>query len=211
MRNVTIKQLRLLRAAAQGGSLAAAAEECHVTPSAVTMQMHQLEALVGLPLIERHGRRLTLTAAGREVFAAAERIETVLADCTAGLAALKTLASGRVTVGVVSTAKYFAPQMLAAFARAHPGVDIELIVGNREDTIAAFQSGRFDVAIMGRPPEGIRVESALIGEAAFYLAARDRQANYSDARGRLRYALVGGKVPCRTWHRAAHRNGDRVK
>jgi len=153
MRNVTIKQLRLLRAAAHGGSLAAAAEECHVTPSAVTMQMHQLEAVVGLPLIERHGRRLTLTAAGREVFAAAERIEAVLADCTAGLAALKTLASGRVTVGVVSTAKYFAPQMLATFARAHPDVDMELIIGNREDTIAAFQSGRFDVAIMGRPPE----------------------------------------------------------
>jgi len=164
MRNVTIKQLRLLRAAAHGGSLAAAAEECHVTPSAVTMQMHQLEAVVGLPLIERHGRRLTLTAAGREVFAAAERIETVLADCTAGLAALKTLASGRVTVGVVSTAKYFAPQMLAAFARAHPDVDMELIIGNREDTIAAFQSGRFDVAIMGRPPEGVQVESALIGD-----------------------------------------------
>jgi LysR family transcriptional regulator, low CO2-responsive transcriptional regulator len=65
---------------------------------------------------------------------------------------------------VVSTAKYFAPQMLAAFARAHPGVDMELIIGNREDTIAAFQSGRFDVAIMGRPPEGVRVESALIGD-----------------------------------------------
>lgn len=130
--------------------------------SAVTMQMHQLEALVGLPLIERHGRRFTLTVAGREVFAAAERIEAVLADCTAGLAALKTLANGRVTVGVVSTSKYFAPQMLAAFARAHPGVEMELIIGNREDTIAAFQSGRFDVAIMGRPPEGVRVESARI-------------------------------------------------
>ena len=163
MQNITIKQLRLLCAAARGGSLAAAAQECHVTPSAVTMQMHQLEAVVGLPLIERNGRRFTLTAAGREVLAAAERIETVLADCAAGLAGLKALASGRVTVGVVSTAKYFAPQMLAVFARAHPGIDMELIIGNREDTIAAFESGRFDVAIMGRPPEGIEVESAVIG------------------------------------------------
>jgi DNA-binding transcriptional LysR family regulator len=164
MRNVTIKQLRLLSAAAHGGSLAAAAEECHVTPSAVTMQMHQLEAIVGLPLIERNGRRFTLTAAGREVFAAAERIEAVLADCTAGIAGLKALASGRVTVGVVSTAKYFAPQMLAAFARAHPGIDMELIIGNREDTIAAFERGRFDVAIMGRPPERIEIKSAIIGD-----------------------------------------------
>jgi DNA-binding transcriptional LysR family regulator len=161
---VTIKQLRLLRAAALRGSFAGAAEECHLTPSAVTMQMHQLEAVVGLPLVERNGRRFKLTAAGREMLAAAERIESVLADCTAGLAALKTLESGRVTVGVVSTAKYFAPQMLAAFTRGHPGIDIELVIGNREDTIAAFRSGRFDVAIMGRPPEGIHVESAVIGE-----------------------------------------------
>jgi LysR family transcriptional regulator, low CO2-responsive transcriptional regulator len=164
MRNVTVKQLRLLGAAVRGGSFAAAAEACHVTPPAVTMQMQQLEAAAGLPLFDRDGRGFALTAAGREVLSAAERIEAVLADCAAGIAALKTLASGRVTVGVVSTAKYCAPQMLAAFARTHPGIDIELVVGNREDTIAAFKSGRLDVAIMGRPPEGVEVESALIGD-----------------------------------------------
>ena len=164
MRHVTVKQLRLLTAAARGGSFTAAAEACHVTPPAVTMQMQQLEAEAGLPLFERNGRGFALTAAGREVLAAAERIELALADCAAGLAALKSLASGRVTVGVVSTAKYFAPQMLAAFARIHPGIDIELVIGNREDTIAAFKSGRLDVAIMGRPPEDVEVESALIGD-----------------------------------------------
>lgn len=164
MRNVTIKQLRLLAAAARGGSFAAAAEACHVTPPAVTMQMHQLEADAGLPLFERHGRGFALTGAGREVLTAAERIDAVLADCTAGLAALKSLETGRVAVGVVSTAKYFAPQMLAAFARAHPGIDIELVIGNREETIVAFKSGRLDVAVMGRPPEDVEVESVPIGD-----------------------------------------------
>ncbi len=163
MRNATVKQLRLLSAAARGGSFAAAAEACHVTPPAVTMQMHQLEAEAGLPLFERDRRGFVLTAAGREVLSAAERIEAVLSDCAAGIAALKSLAGGRVTVGVVSTAKYFAPQMLAAFARSHPGIDIEIVIGNRQDTIAAFESGRLDVAIMGRPPEGVEVESALMG------------------------------------------------
>ncbi len=164
MPDPTLKQLRLLTAAARGGSFAAAAEACRVTPPAVTMQMHQLEDAAGLPLFERDGRQFALTAAGRELLACAEKIEAVLADCAAGLAQLKSLASGRVTVGVVSTAKYFAPQMLAAFARSHPGIDIELIIGNREDTIAAFKAGRLDVAVMGRPPEGVEVESALIGE-----------------------------------------------
>ena len=108
MKNITIKQLRLLSAAVQGGSFASAAEACNVTPPAVTMQMRQLEREVGLPLFERNGRNLALTAAGREVLAAAERVETVLGDCAAGLATLKSLTGGRVTVGVVSTAKYFA-------------------------------------------------------------------------------------------------------
>ncbi len=164
MRNITVKQLRLLAAAARGGSFTAAAEACHVTPPAVTMQMRQLEDAVGLPLFDRDSRGLSLTAAGKEVLAAAERIDAALDDCAAGLAELKSLAGGRVAVGVVSTAKYFAPQMLAAFARTHPDIEIELLVGNREDTIAAFKDGRFDVAVMGRPPEGVEVESALIGE-----------------------------------------------
>lgn len=163
MRDITIKQLRLLIAAARGKSFAAAAEACHLTPPAVTMQMRQLETAAGLPLFDRHGRSFGLTAAGKELLASAERIDAVLADCAAGLAALESLASGRVTVGVVSTAKYFAPQMLAAFARVHPGIEIELVIGNREDTIAAFHSGRLDVAVMGRPPEDVEVESALIG------------------------------------------------
>jgi DNA-binding transcriptional LysR family regulator len=162
--NITVKQLRLLTAATRGGSFAAAATACHVTPPAVTMQMQQLEADVGLPLFERNGRAFRLTDAGREILACAETVEAALADCDAGLAAMKSLASGRVAVGVVSTAKYFAPQMLGAFARAHPGIDIELVIGNREDTIAAFKTGRLDVAVMGRPPEGVEVESALIGD-----------------------------------------------
>ena len=172
MRHLTLKQLRLLAAAARGGSFAAAAEACHVTPPAVTMQMQQLEDDVGLPLFERSGRALGLTEAGRELLTAADRIEAVIADCTAGIAGLKAVESGRVIVGVVSTAKYFAPQMLGAFARTHPGIDIELVVGNREETISEFKDGRYDIAVMGRPPEGVAVESTPIGDHPHVMVAR---------------------------------------
>lgn len=164
MRNTTLKQLRLLIAAARGGSFVAAAEACHLTPPAVTMQMRQLETEAGIALFEKHGRGLTLTEAGREVLAAAERIEAVLADLGAGLAAIKSLKAGRVTVGAVSTAKYFVPRMLAAFAKVHPDIEIELIIGNRSETLAAFADDRFDIAVMGRPPESVEVESTPIGD-----------------------------------------------
>lgn len=171
LRDITFKQFRLLDAAARGGSFAAAAQARHLTPSAVTMQMQQLENAAGIALFERHGRHIALTEAGREVLAAARRAEAVLADLDAGLAALKALKSGHVVVGAVSTAKYFIPRMLAAFARIHPEIEIKLIIGNRAETLAAFADGRFDIAVMGRPPEGVPVESMPIGPNPHVLIA----------------------------------------
>lgn len=163
MRNVTLKHLRLVESAARLGSFSAAADANHITPPAVTMQMRQLEQEVGLPLFDRDGRGLTPTAAGREVLLAARKVEAALAECRDALVALESLDAGRVTVGVVSTAKYFAPRMLAAFAKEHPKVELQLVVGNRRDIIAQFEAGALDLCVMGRPPETGEVESHLIG------------------------------------------------
>ena len=163
MRNITLKQLRLVRAAHEKGSYAAAAEATHVTPPAVTMQIKALEEEIGLPVFERDGPRLVPTAAGQELIDAARRIDAVLTDARESLEAMRRIEGGRVTVGVVSTAKYFAPRMLAAFARLHPKVELNLVVGNRSDVLGRFLAGEFDVAIMGRPPEDAPVESTSIG------------------------------------------------
>lgn len=164
MRNVTLKQLRMVAAAAAGRSFAAAAEALHVTPPAVTAQMKLLEEEVGLALFERDPTGLVPTAAGQEILDAARRIERVLHDARETIDAMRSPDGGRVTVGVVSTAKYFAPRLLAAFAREHPRVELELVVGNRSDVVARFEAGDFDLSIMGRPPETVALESAPIGE-----------------------------------------------
>ncbi len=163
MRNVTLKQLRMFRAAVEGRSFAAAAQATHVTPPAVTAQMKLLEEEVGLPLFERDAQGLTPTAAGREILDASRRLEKILDDARSSVEALRTPDGGRVTVGVVSTAKYFAPMLLAAFAREHPRVELELVVGNRSDIVSRFEAGDLDLTIMGRPPEDVPLESALIG------------------------------------------------
>jgi LysR family transcriptional regulator for metE and metH len=163
MRNVTLKHLRLASSAAKLGSFSAAAEANNITPPAVTMQMRQLEDEIGLPVFDRDARGLTPTAAGQEVLLAARRIEAVLAECREAVLALRTLDAGRVAVGVVSTAKYFAPRMLAAFSRNHPKVELQLVVGNRRDILEQFEDGLFDLCIMGRPPEAADVECDLLG------------------------------------------------
>jgi Transcriptional regulator len=72
--------------------------------------------------------------------------------------------SGRVAVGVVSTARYFAPTVLAAFRKERPKVDIDFIVGNRDETIQRLRNYEVDLAVMGRPPVEFEVEAKPIGK-----------------------------------------------
>jgi DNA-binding transcriptional LysR family regulator len=168
---ITLKQLRALDATLRTGTISAAAQELSVTPPAVTMQMRLLEEAAGLPLVERTKSGLRPTDAGRIVLDAAHRCEAALEACGESLQALKGAGGGRVAVGVVSTAKYFAPRALAAFARAHPEVEMRLSVGNRSETIEALRNYELDFAVMGRPPDGFAVERAVVGDHPHIIVA----------------------------------------
>ena len=163
MRHVTLRQLRTFAQVVRTGSFTGAAQALHLTPPAITIQMRELEERAGLPLIERTAAGVVPTEAGREVIQAAQRIEVALAGCSDALSALRGLEGGHVAIGVVSTAKYFAPAALGAFARAHPSVEIRLDVGNRAAIIAALEANTLDLALTGRPPEDLAVEKAPIG------------------------------------------------
>jgi len=163
-RDASLRRLRALRALVEHGTVTGAAAALHVSPPAVSLQLRLLEAEVGLPLTERGRDGLHVTDAGREVLAAIERIDLVLQDCAEALDAIGQGRGGRVVVAVISTAKYFAPRALAAFRKRRPGVDIRLLVGNRQDIIRALRNLEADLAIMGRPPEDVPHAKATIGE-----------------------------------------------
>jgi LysR family transcriptional regulator for metE and metH len=163
-RRTSLRQLRALGAVAGTGGLTAAAERLSLTPPAVAQQLKLLEdALGGVPLLERTPAGMRPTEAGREALVALGRIEAALADCAAAIEALRGIEGGRVAVGVTSTAKYFAPFALAAFQRAHAGVEMRLSVGNRQQVVAALEAFELDVAVMGYPPDHFPVERAVLG------------------------------------------------
>ncbi len=164
IRRLTLKQLRALAAVARTGTLSAAAQEAGVTPQAVALQLRLLEETLGLPLLERGGGVARATEAGREVVRAATRIEAELAGCVQAIQALQGMEAGSVSVGVVSTAKYFAPRALAAFSRAHPAVELRVSVGNRGEMLAGLGGFDLDFVVMGRPPEEAAMEMAVIGD-----------------------------------------------
>jgi len=164
MRNATLKQLRVLAAIAKSGKITCAAKDLGVTPPAVSLQLKLLEKSAGMPLFDRSSQGLRPTDAGSYMLETQARIASALAECDEGLQQLKRLGRGRVSIGIVSTTKYFAPLALAAFSRENPSIELELLVAHRDEIIGALSSLKLDMAIMGRPPNTIELERQVIGD-----------------------------------------------
>ncbi|WP_245398356.1 LysR family transcriptional regulator [Pelomicrobium methylotrophicum] len=157
MLHVTLRQLRVFESVARHLSFSRAAEELFLSQPAVSMQIKQLESLVGLPLFEQIGKKIYLTEAGKEVFHYSRAVAQQLSDMEHALNELKGLERGRLSIAVVSTANFFAPQLLARFVQQHPGVQVSLSVVNRETVLRQLAENEIDLAIMGLPPEGLDV------------------------------------------------------
>lgn len=158
-RHVSLRQLEVFEAIARLGSFNRAAQTLHVTQPTVSMQIRKLSEAVGLPLFEQVGKRIYLTDAGRslyescgEIFGSLERFELDAAE-------MKGLTQGRLRLGVVTTAKYFAPRLLGGFCDRYPGVEASLEVTNRERVLERLQANRDDLYIFGQPPAGVDVEA----------------------------------------------------
>ncbi|MCW9043741.1 MAG: LysR family transcriptional regulator [Pseudopelagicola sp.] len=149
----TVQQLRLFEAVARHGSITRAAQEVNLTQPTVSMQVKALEGKVGMALTEQVGKALHLTHAGEEVAATARDVLGRLADMEAALSDLQSEVAGPVSVAVVSTARYFLPQLLGRFKRAYPKVEPRLQITNRETILERMAENRDDLYIMGQPPQ----------------------------------------------------------
>jgi DNA-binding transcriptional LysR family regulator len=153
MRNATLRQLRVFAAAARHQSFSKAADELHLSPPAVSMQIRELEEQVGLPLFDRSGRQVALTVTGEYLLVYVRKVLATLKDAEDAIARFRGLETGRVSIGMVSTAKYFVPRLLAQFRQEHPAIEVKLAVGgNREQLVTLLRANEVDLAIMGRPP-----------------------------------------------------------
>jgi DNA-binding transcriptional LysR family regulator len=156
LQHVTLRQLRVWSLVAEHLSFSRAARELHLTQPAISIQVKQLQQSAGVALYEQIGKKLYLTDAGRELARYAAGVSELLREAEEALALHRGITGGVVHIGVVSTAKYFAPAMLAEFTRIHPDVRIRLSVANREEIIRLLTDNAIDLAIMGRPPKGPR-------------------------------------------------------
>ncbi|WP_440223002.1 LysR substrate-binding domain-containing protein [Dokdonella sp. MW10] len=182
IRRTTFRQLQVFCAVAQASSIVRASEALHLTQPAVSMQLKQLEQALGIDLFDRHGRALSLTEAGTLFHEHALRVLAELHDAEETLNQLKGLRGGSVTVGMVSTAKYFVPRLLARFAAQHPALDLRILTGNRDDLIGYLRRNAIDLAIMGRPPRGLELETAAFATHPYVFVAPPTH-RFANARG----------------------------
>jgi len=150
----TLEQLRSFVAVAETEHVSRAAASLFLTQAAVTQQVRHLERAVGLQLLERDGRRVRLTDAGRslaETCRAALRGIDVVDEAAQ---AMKQLQAGSLHLGASPTcAAYYLPPHLAEFARRHPGVKLNVTVDTSAELNRQVALGTLDCAEVEGAPD----------------------------------------------------------
>lgn len=155
--------LRVFEAVARLGGMGRAAGELNTVQSNVTTRIRALETGLGVTLFDRHARGVTLTAAGRRLLPYAARAQHLLAEAAAA-ARDDGAPRGPLLIGSLeTTAAMHLPPMLAAYARAHPDVDLVLRTGTTQEMMEEVLAERLDGAFVCGPVE----HPALAAEAAF--------------------------------------------
>jgi DNA-binding transcriptional LysR family regulator len=153
IRHATLRQLQLFEAIVRLGSFTRAAEELFLTQPTISTQIKKLSDTFGLPLFEHVGRSVKPTEAGLELYDTCKLIFESLANLEMKIADIKGIKRGRLRLCVVTTAKYFAPEILGEFCQRYSGIDVALKVTNRDRIIERMLANEDDLYIMGRLPE----------------------------------------------------------
>lgn len=152
MINLTLKQLRYFEALARHGHFGRAAEACAISQPALSMQIREMEAVLGSDLFERGARQVRLTGFGADLLLRARDILRGVDELADMARAARDSLSGRLRIGVIPTiAPYLLPAIIARLTEANPGLDIHLRETVTPKLIRELEDGRLDTAIVALP------------------------------------------------------------
>lgn len=152
----TLKQLLAFQTVAKLRSVSRAAEELHITQSAVSIQISAMESAFGTPLLLRTGHGVRLTDAGERLCNYVERVLAAWTEMSEGMAASLNGYSGNLRVGAVLTSEYWLPSLLVTFLKDNAKVRLKLHVANRDEILRSLNAQEIDIALMGNPPEELQ-------------------------------------------------------
>lgn len=162
-RNLTLRQLRAFAAVAEQGSFTAAAARLHLTQSALSVLVRELERELGARLFDRHTRRVLLTEAGRELLPYATRVLADLEQAASSVAGLSDKSRGWLRLAMPQLmASTLGARAIAAFHRQHPGIAIELHDTPPDQLVAQVLSGDVELAIGVEVPSSAHIQRTLL-------------------------------------------------
>ncbi|MFN3900441.1 MAG: LysR substrate-binding domain-containing protein [Alishewanella aestuarii] len=156
---ITPQQLRAFEASARLLSVTQAARELFVSQPTVSVQLKELAETLGESLFEQSGRQIRLTQAGELLYQTVRELAGCWQRLESELAAIHGLVRGKLKIAAVTTAEYFVPDLLGPFARAYPGIEIELSVENRDRIVQRLSQGLDDLTVMMLPPAELDLDS----------------------------------------------------
>lgn len=143
---MNLNHLAIFQAVALSGSVSGGAQRLHIGQSAVSKQLGEFESALGLRLFDRLPRGVRLTEPGRVLLGYANRLFAIEAEAERALSDLRGLTSGRIAIGASRTiGAYLLPELLAAFRRRHPEVELSLQVENTQAIETKLVAGEIDV------------------------------------------------------------------
>jgi DNA-binding transcriptional LysR family regulator len=151
-RDFTLHQLRIFKAVADHLSFSTAAQVMRISQPSVSYQVKELETAVGLPLLDRLGKRVQLTEAGQLLYGYARRTLNLLDEAALALEDMRGIRRGSLKVGASTTVGiYVIPAALGAFKKIHPSLQISLEIGNRGTVQERVLRNELDLAVVGPP------------------------------------------------------------
>jgi DNA-binding transcriptional LysR family regulator len=173
-RLTSLRQLNTFHTVARLGSVTLAADELHLSQSAVSIQIGELERHFNTQLVTRTGRGVRMTDAGEMLNRYAERMLTVWAEASDDMAIFLGEYSGQLKVGAVTTAEFWLPRLLVTFANEHPKAKVKLRVEKRDEIVRMLATEEIDIAVMGQPPGELNVNAtAFAKNPVGFVAAPD--------------------------------------
>ena len=149
-RAVTLRQLRTFKTVADLNSFSLAAQRLKLSQPSVSYQVKELEETLGLPLLDRLGKRVQLTEAGTLLYGYARRMLDVLDEVTVAIEEIRGIKRGSLRVGASTTVGiYLLPAALGAFKKLHPGLVISLEIGTRTRVQEQVLRNELDLAVVG--------------------------------------------------------------
>lgn len=154
MINLEVRHLRLVRAVASLGGLTRAGRELHLTQSALSHQLRDVETRLGTPMFLRVGKRMVLTCAGERLLRSADEILGTLERTEDAIRGLAAGGGGRLRVSAGSYTQYhWLPLALRRFRAVCPNVDVQIVAAAGDAAIGLLFDRAIDLCIAGHPIE----------------------------------------------------------